>query len=211
MPLPAGRRLGVYEIVGPLGAGGMGEVYRARDSRLRREVAIKVLPADVAGDPARRARFEREAHAVASLSHPNILAIHDIGSDDGVTYAVMELLDGRTLREVVGGGPRGLREAVDVARQIARGLEAAHARGLVHRDVKPENVMVLPDGHVKILDFGLVAERAGDVPTGAPTQTLEFATRPGVLLGTPGYMAPEQVRGEAADQRSDIFALGCVL
>jgi serine/threonine protein kinase len=121
----------VYEIVGPLGAGGMGEVYRARASRLRREVAIKVLPADVAGDPARRARFEREAHAVASLSHPNIHAIHDIGSDDGVTYAVMELLDGRTLREVVGGGPRGLREAVDVARQIGRGLEATHTRGLV--------------------------------------------------------------------------------
>jgi TolB-like protein len=211
MPLPAGRRLGVYEVLGPLGAGGMGEVYRARDPRLRREVAIKVLPAEVSGDPGRRARFEREAHAVASLSHPNILAIHDVGEDGGVIYAVMELLEGRTLREVVRGGPMRPAEAVDVARQIARGLEAAHSRGLVHRDVKPENVVVLPDGHVKVLDFGLVAARLDDVPTGAPTETLELATRPGVLLGTPGYMAPEQVRGEAADHRSDVFALGCVL
>jgi TolB-like protein len=215
MGLPAGSRLGVYEIVAPLGAGGMGEVYRARDPRLRRDVAIKVLPPAVAGDPDRRARFEREAHAVASLSHPNILAIHDVGTDQGITYAVMELLDGRTLRGILGNGSLPLREGLSIGTQVARGLDAAHARGLVHRDVKPENVIVLPDGHAKILDFGLVADRSTDVPAEAsfeaPTQTPALATRPGTVLGTPGYMSPEQVRGEPADRRSDVFALGCVL
>src|SRR5215470_12130496 len=155
MTLPAGTRLGPYEVLSPLGAGGMGEVYRARDTRLDRDVAIKVLPVSVASDPEALARFEREAKAVAALSHPNILAIHDFGSEGGIVYAVMELLDGETLRGKLDSGAIPQRQAVDYALQIAKGLSAAHERGVLHRDLKPENVFVTKDDHVKILDFGL--------------------------------------------------------
>jgi serine/threonine protein kinase/TolB-like protein/Tfp pilus assembly protein PilF len=213
MGLPSGSRVGGYEIVAPIGAGGMGEVYRARDAKLRREVAIKILPAAFAADPERLARFEREAHAVAALSHPNILAIHDFGTDAGVTYAVMELLEGTTLRDAMSGGALLRRKAVDYGTQIAKGLDAAHARGIVHRDLKPENIFVSDAGHVKILDFGLASNRtsAGAHSDHTQAQTTKGATHAGAVLGTPGYMSPEQVRGETADHRSDIFSFGCVL
>jgi TolB-like protein len=189
----------------------MGEVYRARDERLRREVALKVLPHGFATDPDRRARFEREAQAVAALSHPNILAIHDFGSDGNVTYAVMELLEGQTLRDAMRHGGLSRRKALDYARQIASALDAAHTRGIIHRDLKPENLFVTVGGHVKILDFGLASQRPA--PTDADrTQTItQNATQPGTVMGTPGYMSPEQIRGEAIDHRSDIFSFGCVL
>ena len=157
----AGSRIGVYEIVAPIGAGGMGEVYRARDPKLRREVALKVLPVQFASDPDRLARFEREAHAVAALTHPNILAIHDFGRDNGVTYAVMELLEGQSLRQGIASGMVPRRKALEYARQIARALDAAHARGIVHRDLKPENVFITTGAHVKVLDFGLASNRGG--------------------------------------------------
>jgi eukaryotic-like serine/threonine-protein kinase len=210
MALALGVRLGPYLITHAIGAGGMGEVYRARDTRLERDVAIKVLPTEVAQDPDRRARFEREARAVAALSHPNILAIHDVGSHDGTAYAVTELLEGETLRQRVAGGAMPQRKAVEIAIQIASGLAAAHQKGIVHRDLKPENVFVTRDGQVKILDFGLAAQivaarEADDSPTAAP------GTEPGVILGTVGYMSPEQVRGTRIDHRTDIFALGAVL
>jgi serine/threonine protein kinase len=155
MSLAAGSRLARYEILGPLGAGGMGEVYRARDTRLDRDVAVKILPESVASDPERLARFDREAKAIAALSHPNILALHDAGTEGSVTFAVMELLEGETLRDRLTSGALPPRRAIDIAVQIARGLAAAHAKGLVHRDLKPENVFLVADGHVKILDFGL--------------------------------------------------------
>ncbi len=211
MTLVPGRRLGPYEILGPLGAGGMGEVWRARDSRLGRDVAIKVLPDEFAHDPARRSRFEREAKAIAALSHPNVLALHDFGADDGAIYAVMELLEGTTLRERLAGGPLSPRKAVDYAIQIAHGLAGAHERGIVHRDLKPENVLVTPDGRVKILDFGLARLDPYQSDGDTQTPTLAGATRPGAVLGTVGYMAPEQVRGETADARADIFSLGALL
>ncbi len=211
MPLEPGTRLGAYEILTPIGAGGMGEVYRARDTRLDRDVAIKVLPPHLSEDPAALARFEREAKAVAALSHPNILAIFDFGSERGTAYAVMELLDGRTLRDTL-GTPVPARKAVDYAVQIARGLAAAHGKGIVHRDVKPENVFVTNDGRVKILDFGLARQThafASADLTALPT--LQRHTDPGTVLGTVGYMSPEQVRGEPGDHRSDIFSFGAVL
>jgi serine/threonine protein kinase/tetratricopeptide (TPR) repeat protein len=213
MSLVPGSLLGGYEILTPLGAGGMGEVYRARDPKLRRHVAIKVLPAAFTANADRVARFEREAHAVAALSHPNILAIHDFGTDRGITYAVMELLDGHSLRDAIGAGPMPRWKAIDYATQVAKGLEAAHARGIVHRDLKPENVFVSTAGHIKILDFGLAANRApahADTKD-AETATVEGATAAGVVMGTAGYMSPEQVRGEAVDHRSDIFSFGCVV
>ncbi len=208
MALTAGDRLGPYEIVGTIGAGGMGEVYRARDTRLNRDVAIKVLPASFAGDPERRGRFEREAQAVASLSHPNVLAIHDTGVHDGQMYVVTELLEGETLAERLKAGALPLRKALDTAVQIARGLAAAHDKHVVHRDLKPENLFLLRDGRVKILDFGLARQLPSF--TGA-TQTVAAATDPGVVMGTVGYMAPEQVRGETVDARADLFAFGAVL
>ena len=162
MSLAPGSRLGIYEIVASIGAGGMGEVYRARDPKLRRDVAIKVLPAAFATDPDRLARFEREAHAVAALSHPHILAIHDFGRDNGLTYAVMELLEGQSLRDALRNGPVPRRKALDYATQIAKALDAAHTRGIVHRDLKPENVFVVSGGHVKVLDFGLASARTLD-------------------------------------------------
>jgi TolB-like protein/Tfp pilus assembly protein PilF len=189
----------------------MGEVYRARDGRLERDVAVKVLPERVAADPGALARFEREAKAVAALSHPNILAIHDVGRESSTSYAVMELLEGATLREHLAGGTVGPRKAVEYALEIAQGLAAAHDKGIVHRDVKPENIFITRDGRVKILDFGLarMSERPGpgdasQAPTGAG------ATEPGTVLGTVGYMSPEQVRGKEADNRSDIFSFGVV-
>ncbi len=212
MTLSAGTRLGPYEILSPLGAGGMGEVYRARDTKLGRDVAIKVLPGRLAADAESLSRFEREARAVAALSHPNILAIHDFGTDGGVTYAVMELLEGETLRAALSGGALPVRKATDVAREIARGLAAAHERGIVHRDLKPENIFVTRDGRVKILDFGLAKSvSAGAAPAETRSPRVSSYTEPGTVLGTVDYMSPEQVRGEPLDPRSDIFSFGAVL
>ncbi len=213
MVLASGSRLGPYEIVAPIGAGGMGEVYRARDERLGRDVALKVLPAAVAGDPDRLARFEREARALARLSHPAILSIFDFGKEGGTTYAITELLEGETLRERLDRENLPWRRAVEIAATIAEGLASAHGAGIVHRDLKPENAFVTRDGRVKILDFGLArveAPLAGSAE-GATLSLQPEDTVPGAVLGTVGYMAPEQVRGEPADARSDIFALGCVL
>jgi serine/threonine-protein kinase len=209
--LGAATRLGPYEIVAPLGAGGMGEVYRARDTRLGRQVAIKVLPEAFATNPDRQGRFEREARAVAALSHPNILAIHDYGTQGTVTYAVVELLDGETLRARLAKGPLPWREAVEIGAAIADGLAAAHAKGIIHRDLKPENLFLTADGRVKILDFGLARM---DAVTNAQAETGPYvpaATDSGTVMGTAGYMSPEQVRGLPADARSDIFSFGCVL
>ncbi len=212
MALSPGTRLGPYKILAPLGAGGMGEVYRARDLKLDRDVAIKVLPVSVAGDPDTLARFEREAKAVATLSHPNILAIHDFGTHDGIAYAVMELLEGETLREKLEAGPISQKQAVGYALQIAKGLSAAHDKAIVHRDLKPENLFVSKDGHLKILDFGL-AKRVEAVASGQETNapTGSAHTEPGTVMGTVGYMSPEQVRGLPVDHRSDIFSFGTIL
>src|SRR5215467_1059693 len=210
MPLSAGARLGPYEIIAAIGAGGMGEVYRARDTKLERDVALKVLPPQLATDRAALARFEREAKAVAALSHPNILSIFDFGRDGDVSYAVMELLDGETLREKL-TAPVSSRKAIDYAVQIARGLSAAHGRGIVHRDLKPENIFVTNDGRVKILDFGLARQGAVAAAGATAFATIERHTDPGTVMGTVGYMSPEQVRGEAGDARSDLFSFGCIL
>src|SRR5499427_4006727 len=210
MPLSAGTRLGSYEIVGPLGAGGMGEVYKARDAKLDRDVAVKVLPEQLTASPDALARFEREAKAVAALSHPNILSIFDFGTQGAVSYAVMELLQGATLREKIDAGAVSQRQAVDWCLQIAKGLSAAHGRGVVHRDLKPENVFVTTDGHVKILDFGL-AKRVDAEPSAQTNAPTSGHTEPGTVMGTMGYMSPEQVRGMPVDHRSDIFAFGAIL
>src|SRR5688572_15375501 len=209
MALDTGHRLGPYEILAELGRGGMGEVYKAKDSRLGRDVAIKVLPTSFADDPDRRARFEREAQAVAALSHPNVIAIFDTGIHDSHPYVVMELLTGHTLRERLVSGPMPVRKAVDIAIQIARGLGAAHGKGIVHRDLKPENVFLLEDGQVKILDFGLARQAVAEAHSGA-TKTMAM-TGAGTVMGTVGYMAPEQVRGQVVDARADVFAFGAVL
>src|SRR5262245_17136687 len=204
-----GQRLGSYEVVASLGAGGMGEVWRARDTRLDREVAIKILSAALARDPDAMARFEREAMSVARLSHPNILAIHEFGKQGDTAFVVMELVDGETLRARLANGPLVPRRAVAYAHQIARGIAAAHARGIVHRDLKPENVMIGRDDQVKILDFGLAKPVApGPVDE---TRAVAVKTGAGTVLGTFGYMAPEQVRGLDVDHRADIFAFGAVL
>ena len=208
MRLAAGTRFGPYEIVSPLGAGGMGEVYRARDTRLGRDVAIKVLHPQTSADPKALARFEQEARVVAALSHPNLVAIHDVGNVDGTMFAVMELLEGSTLRDRLAAAEIGLVRAVDWALQIAQGLSAAHERGIVHRDLKPENVFITQDGNVKILDFGLARRDPIERERGAaPAPTLTGA---GMVLGTVGYLSPEQARGFPADHRSDIFAFGLV-
>jgi len=217
MTLAAGTRVGPYEIAGLLGVGGMGVVYRARDPRIGREVALKLLPAALADSPERVRRFEVEARAAGSLNHPNVLAIHDVGAHEGAPYFVSELLTGQTLRERLAGGPLPVRKALELTAQAARGLAAAHERGMVHRDLKPENLFCTADGQMKILDFGLARLEPTDLEappadaegSEAPTQTR--ITNPGGVMGSPGYMAPEQVRGQAADPRSDLFALGAVL
>jgi eukaryotic-like serine/threonine-protein kinase len=213
MPLGPGTRLGPYEIQSALGAGGMGEVYRARDTRLQRDVAIKALPAAFSSDQERLARFEQEARAAAALNHPNILAVHDVGTDDGSPYIVSELLEGETLRERLDGGALPVRKAVDYAIQIAHGLAAAHEKGITHRDLKPENIFLTADGRVKILDFGLAKLTQEEPPLAGVSvlPTTPLHTLSGVVLGTIGYMAPEQVRGQQADHRSDIFGFGAIL
>jgi Tol biopolymer transport system component len=218
MPLAAGSRVGAYEIKDLLGSGGMGEVYRAHDPRLGREVAIKVLPPGITNDPERVRRFEQEARAAAALSHPNILAVYDIGqtastdSPSAAAFIVMELLPGETLRELTRSSPLPVRKAIDIAIQVANGLAAAHDKGVIHRDLKPENIFVTTAGLVKILDFGLAKlTEASAVPSGDSASTRQADTRPGVVMGTAGYMSPEQVRGGVVDHRTDIFAFGAVL
>lgn len=208
MPLPAGKRLGPYELLAPVGAGGMGEVYRARDTRLNRDVAIKVLPEHLAGDADARARFEREAKAVAALSHPNILVLHDFGSEDGISWAVTELLEGETLRARLDRGALPWRKTAEIGAAIAEGLAAAHARGITHRDIKPANIFLTADGRVKILDFGLASQTTHLTPD---DKTASQVVSDSSISGTVGYMSPEQLRGESAGAASDIFSLGCVL
>lgn len=211
MPLSAGDKLGPYEIVAPIGAGGMGEVYRARDTRLGRDVALKILPADVAGDTSRRQRFELEARAVAALNHPNIVAIYDVAFEDRAAFMVSELVPGETLRGVIQRGPVPLRNALDIAVQTADGLAAAHAAHIVHRDLKPENIMVTGDGRVKILDFGLAKSIGRPAAHADATRTIA-STSPGTILGTASYMSPEQASGAAeVDGRSDQFSLGLIV
>src|SRR5580658_918669 len=205
MPLTAGTKLGPYEIVAPLGVGGMGEVYRARDSRLHRDVAIKTLPAAFANDAERMARFQREAQVLAALNHPNIAAIYGIEQ----SALVMELVEGKDL-----AGPLPVDEAIAIARQIAGALDAAHQKNIIHRDLKPANVKITPEGCVKLLDFGLAKAFDGGSPasdpSNSPTLSME-STRAGVILGTAGYMSPEQARGKALDKRADIWSFGAVL
>src|SRR5271156_3575604 len=210
MALAAGTILGQCEIRSPLGAGGMGEVYRAHDTRLNREVAIKVLPESVSADPDRLRRFEQEARAAAALNHPNILAVYQMATHGGVSYMVTELLEGETLRERLIRGAMPLRTAIDYGVQIAHGLAAAHEKGIVHRDLKPENLFLTRDGRVKILDFGLAKLTLPQTASEDQETVALQATEPGVVMGTVGYMSPEQVRGQAADHRSDIFAFGTI-
>ena len=221
MPLPAGARIGPYEVIGVIGAGGMGEVYRARDGKLQRDVALKILPDAFAADPDRLARFEREARTLASLNHPHIAQIHGFEQSDGTSALVMELVDGEDLAERLGRGAIPFDEALPLAQQIAEGLEAAHDQGIVHRDLKPANVKVRPDGTVKILDFGLAkltaagstdhASRASALSLSPTITSPAGLTAAGMLLGTAAYMSPEQVKGREADRRSDVWAFGCVL
>jgi eukaryotic-like serine/threonine-protein kinase len=212
MALTSSTKLGPYTIAASIGAGGMGEVYRARDSRLNRDVAIKILPSSFSADADRLQRFAQEARAAAALNHPNILSIFDIGDEVGAPYVVSELLEGETLRDRLRNGALSSRKCIDYAGQIARGLAAAHEKGIVHRDLKPENLFITNDGRVKILDFGLAKitrPESGDALDDAPTQ--QVATDAGTVMGTVGYMSPEQVRGKHADSRSDIFAFGAIL
>jgi len=208
--LARGTVVGEYEVQSLLGAGGMGEVYRARDPRLRRDVAIKVLPHFVSNDPDRLRRFEQEAQAAAGLNHPNILAVYQLGTYEGAPYLVSELLDGGTLREQLHRDRLAIRRTIDYGVQIARGLAAAHEKGITHRDLKPENLFITKDGRIKILDFGL-AKLASPREASHSAPTLNSETEPGVVMGTVGYMAPEQVRSETVDHRTDIFAFGAIL
>ncbi|MDQ6891272.1 MAG: serine/threonine-protein kinase [Acidobacteriota bacterium] len=212
MIVSAGTRLGPYEILSPLGAGGMGEVYRAWDTRLQREVAVKVLPAELSSDAARLKRFETEARLASALNHPNIVTIHEVGQCDSTAFIVMELVDGKTLGEVLRGGPLPLRKLLSIASQVADGLAKAHASGIVHRDLKPENVMVTSDGFVKILDFGLAKLTHPESEKGQTNAaTIPGGTEPGVVMGTVGYMSPEQAVGQRVDFRSDQFSFGSIL
>ena len=210
----AGRRIGAYEVLSLLGAGGMGEVYRARDTELGREVAIKVLPAVFTSDPERLARFEREARVLAALNHPHIGAIYGVERIDGLRALVLELVEGETLAERIGVGRSRLeiRHALEIAQQIAEALEAAHDKGIVHRDLKPSNIKITPGGMVKVLDFGLAKAADGAMRAFSQSPTaIVGGTRDGVLLGTPAYMSPEQARGQPIDKQADIWAFGCVL
>ena len=217
--LAPGTRLGVYEVVGPLGAGAMGEVYRARDTKLGRDVAIKVLRPTVTNDPDRLARFQREAQVLAALNHPNIAAIYHLEEIADGPAIVMELVDGETLADRIAREPIPLDEALPIAKQIAEALEAAHEEGIIHRDLKPANIKVRPDGRVKVLDFGLakLAESPAAVAANPSSSLSPTITSPalisgiGVLLGTAAYMSPEQAKGKPADKRSDMWAFGCVL
>src|SRR6195256_4036817 len=208
MALAVGAKLGPYEIQSQLGSGGMGEVYRATQSSLGRQVAIKVLSPEFASDPDRLRRFEQEARSASALNHPNIISIYDVGCEGANSYIAMEFVDGKTLRNLLEAGPIPIKKSLQIVAQIADGLSKAHAAGIVHRDVKPENVMVTRDGFVKILDFGLAKLMRPD-PEGRETTVAGLnSTQMGMVLGTVGYMSPEQVRGLTADARSDIFSLG---
>src|SRR5688572_14835932 len=216
MALQSGTRLGEYEIVGLLGAGGMGEVYRARDPKLNRDVALKILPDAFAADPERLARFRREAQVLASLNHSGVGAIYGFEESNGTQALVLELVEGPTLADRIAQGPIPLDEALPIARQIAEALQAAHEIGIVHRDLKPANIKLRPDGTVKVLDFGLAKALAGasaaeSSTSLSPTMTSPAATRIGMILGTAAYMSPEQARGKPLDKRSDIWAFGCVI
>jgi len=210
MALPAGTRLGPYEVLSLIGAGGMGEVYRARDTRLDRHVALKILPASTAADLDRIARFDLEARAAAALSHPNILTIYDVGTENGTLYIASELVVGVTLSTVISSGPLPTRRLLDLAVQMADGMAAAHASGIVHRDLKPTNIMVASDGRIKILDFGLARQIAFGSEKAAEALT-RHETEPGTMLGTVSYMSPEQARGTVADHRSDQFSFGLIV
>src|SRR5262249_10271673 len=215
MSVDVGTRLGSLEITVLLGKGGMGEVYRARDTKLKREVAIKFLPEEFSRDDDRAIRFQREAEVLASLNHPNIGAIYDLEEANGTRFLVLELVEGETLAERVARGPIPVEEALDIAKYICEALEAAHEKGIVHRDLKPANVKITPDGTVKVLDFGLAKAMDFAPPETARTSNSPtisvLATNAGVILGTAGYMSPEQAKGRNADQRSDLFSFGCVL
>src|ERR1700686_55630 len=214
MALVAGTKLGSYEVVAPIGAGGMGEVYQAHDTKLGRDVAIKVLPANFVNDPERLSRFQREARMLAALNHANIATIFGLEQSGSVTCLVMELVPGETLAERVKAGPLPIEEALKIAAQIAEALEAAHEKQIIHRDLKPANVKVTPEGKVKVLDFGLAKAFAGDGanddPSNSPTLSAA-ATMQGTILVTAAYMSPGQTRGKACDKRTDIWAFGCVL
>ena len=214
MTLSDGQHLSHYKVLEKIGQGGMGEVYRAEDTNLSREVAIKVLPEQFTKDPQRLARFEREAKLLAQLNHPNIAAIYGFEKAEGVHFLALELVEGETLAKRVAKGPLPVEEALEVCRQIAEGVEAAHEKGVIHRDLKPANVKVTPEGKVKILDFGLAKAFEEEVPEAdisqSPTLTEEM-TRAGVILGTAAFMSPEQAKGQSVDKRADIFAFGCVL
>jgi serine/threonine protein kinase len=221
MSLPPGRRLGPYEILSPIGAGGMGEVLKAKDTRLQRMVAVKVLPTHLSSDAERRGRFEREARAASALNHPNIATVHDIhlrqgycgqvGEDEDVDYIVMELVEGKTFRELMDEAPLSAEKILPLATQIAEGLATAHAAGIVHRDLKPENLMVREDGLVKILDFGLAKLMPESSDVDSETATVTRATQQGVVMGTVQYMSPEQAANRPLDFRSDHFSLGSIL
>ncbi|HEY6510144.1 MAG TPA: serine/threonine-protein kinase, partial [Vicinamibacterales bacterium] len=211
MDLVPGTRLGIYEVHSLLGVGGMGEVYRARDTRLGRDVAIKILPRVFTSDPSRLGRFEREARVLASLNHPNIAGIHGVEESDDVRGLVLELVEGETLADRIARRPAlPLAESMAIARQIADALDATHEKGITHRDLKPANVKITPDGVVKVLDFGLATPPADSVATDGSTATWHH-TREGAVVGTAAYMSPEQARGQSVDKRTDVWAFGCVL
>jgi len=212
IPISPNTKLAHYTIISKIGAGGMGEVYRARDTRLDREVAIKLLSSDVSKDTDRLKRFEQEAKATSALNHPNILTVHDIGEHEGNPYIVSELLDGEELRQLLDHGAIPLRKVIDYAQQIVSGLSAAHEKGVIHRDLKPENLFITKNDRVKILDFGLAKLRATALEASSSEDATRRAiTNPGVVMGTVGYMSPEQVRGQLTDHRSDIFSFGAIL
>ena len=214
MVITIGQRLGTYEIAALLGKGGMGEVYRARDTKLKRDVAIKILPGEFSRDADRVSRFQREAEVLASLNHPNVAAIYDLQEADGSRYLVLELVEGETLADRIARGPIPVEEALDIAKNICEALEAAHEKGIIHRDLKPANVKITPEGRVKVLDFGLAkifSDEAANVSVSQSPTLISAASTPGIILGTAAYMSPEQARGTTVDKRTDIWAYGCVL
>src|SRR4029078_8433541 len=211
MALQAATRLGPYEIVSPLGSGGMGEVYRARDTKLNRDVALKILPEDLAKDPERATRFEVEARAVAALRHPNIVTIYAVEEVDGVRFMAMELVEGKTLAQVIPPGGLALDRFLDIASPLAGAVAPAHAKGITHRDLKPDNVMVEPDGRIKVLDFGLAKLLEVGLVSDLTLSTGPRSTQEGRILGTVAYMSPEQAEGKPVDPRSDVFSLGIIL